>query len=49
MKKDVAVRYNAYTQCVEVLNSFSVCKDITKQIENSIHSLQVALDRIENK
>ena len=48
MKKPIDVRYNPYTQSIEVLNSMERCQDITAEMLSQINNLSIALQRVQS-
>jgi len=47
IKKPVDVRYNAYNQCIEVLDSMDDVHDIASDLRTQINNLSLALQRIQ--
>lgn len=47
MKKPIDVRYNPYTQSIEVLNSMETCQDLAAEMQTQINNLGIALQRVQ--
>ena len=46
MNKPVNVRYNAYTQSIELINSFDACEELAAEMQGQIDNLSIALKRV---
>lgn len=47
MNKPMDVRYNPYTQSIEVLDSMERCRDLADEMQTQINNLGIALQRVQ--